>query len=148
MSDAGAASPGRPVRPAPAMDRDSRPWWDAMAAHRLLLQRCSGCHAYRWPARTMCGRCGSFVWTWGEASGRGTLVSWIVNHHRFSADIASPYTVATVRLAEQDDLLLPGGFDPSGGEPEVGLPVTVGFLDARGPDGEEFTLLQWRVATG
>ena len=145
----GGGAPGeRTLRPAPVMDRDSRPWWEALSAHRLLLQRCGGCAAWRWPARAMCGRCGSFVWTWEEASGRGTLASWIVNHHRFSTDIASPYTVVTVRLAEQDDLLLPGGFDPSGGEPQVGAAVRAWFLDARSPEGEQFTLLEWRVGTG
>ena len=28
-----------PTRPVPHPDRDSRPWWDALARHELLLQR-------------------------------------------------------------------------------------------------------------
>jgi uncharacterized OB-fold protein len=127
------------------MDRDSRPWWEALGRHELVLQRCADCSAWRWPAREMCGRCGSFSWTWQPLSGRGTLNSWIVNHHQFSADLPSPYVVATVRLDEQEDLLLLGGFDDAGGPPVIDAPVVAGFLDARSAEGEPFTLLVWRV---
>lgn len=141
-----AAAPGnRPLRPAPVMDRDSRPWWDALARHELALQRCAACRAWRWPARAMCGRCGSFDWAWEPASGRGTLASWIVNHHRFSADIESPYTVVTVRLDEQDDLLLLGAYDDVAGPPAMGAAVTVSFVDVHSAEGEPFTVLAWRV---
>ena len=40
-----------------------------------------------------------------------TIASWIVTHHAFLPGFEAPYVVLTVRLAEQDDLLLPGGYD-------------------------------------
>jgi uncharacterized protein len=147
----------RPVRPVPVMDRDSRPWWDALARHELVLARCAACRAWRWPPRDMCGRCGSFDWAWEPTSGTGTVASWIVNHHPFSADIPSPYVVVTVRLDEQDDLLLPGSLDRGGTGParsgeavddglSIGARVLARYLDCDGTDGSTFTLLSWRLA--
>jgi uncharacterized OB-fold protein len=133
-------------RPLPYPDRDSRPWWEALARHELILQRCAACGAWRWPARALCGRCGSLDWTWAPASGRGTVASWIVNHHAFSRAFPSPYVVLLVRLEEQDDLLLPGASagDPSGRDLAVGLAVIVTFEDLGLPEGQEpVTLLRW-----
>src|SRR5581483_1309903 len=101
-------------RPLPYPDRDSRPWWEALARRELILQRCGSCGAFRWPARAICNRCGSLEADWAAASGRATVASWIVNHHSFSPAFASPYVVVLARLEEQDDLLLPGGY---GGDP-------------------------------
>jgi hypothetical protein len=49
-----------------------------------------------------------------------------------------------VRLADQDDLLLPGGWDgaPDGSGLRIGLDVTAGFADAE----KDLTLLRWRPA--
>jgi uncharacterized protein len=82
-------------------------------------------------------------------SGRGTIASWIVNHHRFSAAFDSPYVVVLVRLDEQDDLVIPGGwFGPEEGSGlAVGISVMAGFLDVTTDEGNEpVTLLQWRLA--
>src|SRR5437870_106855 len=116
-------------RPLPYPDRDSRPWWEALARHELILQRCDECAAWRWPARAICGRCGSLAWRWVPASGRGVVASWIVNHHAFNSAFPSPYVVLLVRLEEQDDLLLPGAYagDPAGSDLAVGLPLVVTF---------------------
>jgi uncharacterized OB-fold protein len=133
-------------RPLPYPDRDSRPWWEGLARHELILQRCDDCAAWRWPARAICGRCGSLGWTWQPASGRGTVASWIVNHHAFSPAFPSPYVVLHVRLEEQDDLLLPGAYagDPAGRDLAVGLPVVAAFEDLGLPEGEEpLSLLRW-----
>src|SRR5690606_20702017 len=107
--------------PLPTPDRDSRPWWEALSRHELALQRCDACATWRWPARAMCGRCGSFDLTWEPTGGRGAIASWVVNHHSFSAAFASPYAVVTVRLDEQPDLLLVGSFRGEIAELAVGL---------------------------
>jgi uncharacterized OB-fold protein len=136
------------ARPAPAVDRDSRPWWEALARHELVLQRCSACRAWRWPPRAICNRCGSFDWEWEAPSGRGSVASWIVNHHRFSEAFSSPYAVVTVRLEDQADLLLPGSFT---GPPDwlcIGLEVEAAFDDAVDEDGRPFTLLTWQPEGG
>lgn len=144
-----SAPPERRSAPAPARERDSREWWDALARHELLLQCCDDCSALRWPARAICNRCGSLAWRWQRASGRGEVASWIVNRHAFGAGAASPYVVLLVRLAEQPDLLLPGGFDgPADGSGlAVGIPVVAGFEDREVPAGEPpLAVLRWRLA--
>lgn len=146
---------GTPSRPLPTPDRDSRPWWEALARHELLLQRCDACEAWRWPARAMCGRCGSFETTWAPPSRRGTIASWVVNHHAFSAAFASPYAVVTVRLDEQPDLLLVGSFTGEVADLAVGLPVEAAFDDILAPPtepgtdaAEPATLLTWQPVPG
>ncbi len=118
-------------RPLPQADRDSEPWWDALARHEFVLQRCASCRAWRWPARALCNRCHSFAWAWEPASGHGTIASWIVTHHAFLPGFAAPYAVLTVRLAEQDDLLLPGSYSGASDDPglAIGARVQVGFDD-------------------
>ena len=55
----------------PGVDRDSQAWWDALARHELVHQRCDTCGRWRWPPRAMCGECGSFEWSWQPVCGRG-----------------------------------------------------------------------------
>jgi uncharacterized OB-fold protein len=127
-------------------DRDSQPWWNALARGELLLQRCDRCAAWRWPPRAVCNRCGSFDVGWQRASGRGSVATWIVNHHAFANGAPSPYVVLMVRLDEQDDLLLPGAY--AGPVDGTGLvldaPVEVELVPATNQ--EPVTLLRWRLA--
>ena len=78
-----------------------------------------------------------------------------MNRHGFGGAFPLPSTVLLVRLAEQDDLLLPGGWSGAadGSDLAMGLPVVAGFEDVpagpepSGTDGGAVTLLTWR-ATG
>jgi uncharacterized OB-fold protein len=121
-------------------DRDSQPWWEALGRGELLLQVCGACRTFRWPPRAMCNRCGSLDWGWQAACGRGAVASWIVNRHAFLPGFDAPYVVVLVRLEEQDDLLLPGGWAGSrdGDDLRIGLPVVAGF------DQDE-ARLRWRL---
>jgi uncharacterized protein len=130
------------TRPLPHPDRDSQPWWDALARHEFVVQRCTQCRTWRWPPRAICNRCGSFASEWSAVSGRGTVAGWIVNHHAFSADAASPYAVILVRLDEQDDCKLVGSFTGAVGALRAGLPVRAVFDDVA----EGVTLLSWEPA--
>ncbi|MCU1429929.1 MAG: hypothetical protein JWL83_3929 [Actinomycetia bacterium] len=140
-------------RPLPVPDRDSLPWWKALVRHELLLQRCASCDALRWPPRELCNRCGTLDWTWIPASGRGTVASWVVNHHMFGPGFRAPYVVVAVRLDDQDDIVMPGAYWGSGDGTEdgadlaIGLPLEVDFDDIDVPSGSEpITLLRWRPA--
>lgn len=146
-----ASGPAAPARPHPTVDRDSVEWWAALGRHELVLARCERCGVWRWPPRAMCNRCGSLAWTFRAVSGRGAIASWIVNRHGFGGAFPLPSTVVLVRLAEQDDLLLPGGWAGSadGSDLVMGMPVVAGFEDVASDDaGGAFTVLRWRDARG
>lgn len=132
-------------RPLPVPDRDSAPWWEALTHHRLEVQHCQTCSHLRWPARALCSQCGGLEWNWAPVSGRGSIVSWLVNRHDFGGLYPSPSTAVLVRIEEQHDILIPGAWDgaPDGSGLAIGLPVEVRFEDLDGPDGEKVTLLRW-----
>lgn len=138
-------------RARPAVERDSAPWWEALGRHELVLPRCEACGTWRWPPRAICGRCGALDWAFAPASGRGTVASFVVNRHGFGGAFPLPSTVVLVRLAEQDDLLLPGGWSgaPDGADVTIGMPVTAGFADvAADAGGDAMTLLEWAPTDG
>jgi uncharacterized OB-fold protein len=138
------------VRPAPLADRDSEPWWQALGRHEFVIQRCDDCGRWRWPARALCNGCGSQSVSWQQASGSGSIASWIVNHHSFDPAFPSPYVVVAVRLAEQDDIVMYGSWAGAadGSDVTIGAAVRVGFDDAVTPEGEPFSLVRWAPADG
>ena len=71
-----------------------------MREHRLLIQRCAGCGALRHPPRPMCPRCQSLEWDTVEATGRGTVYSFVIPHHPPLPWFPEPYVVALVDLEE------------------------------------------------
>ena len=91
----------------------------------------------------MCNRCASFEFAWAPPSGRGTVASWIVNHHAFSAEFPSHYAVVLVRLAEQDDCKLIGSFAGTIDSLRPRLAVRAAFEDVAAG----VTLLTWEPAT-
>lgn len=80
---AGAADSGKPEvrRPRPVVNRDNAGFWEGAARHKLLIQRCTSCSALRFPWLPGCNACGSSEWNTVEASGTGTVYSYVVMHH-------------------------------------------------------------------
>ncbi|WP_367043630.1 OB-fold domain-containing protein [Streptomyces sp. Je 1-332] len=87
-------------RPRPVINRDNAGFWDGVARHRLLIQRCGGCRALRFPWLPGCNSCGSLVWDTVEASGEGTVYSYVVMHHPPFPAFDPPYAVGLIDLAE------------------------------------------------
>jgi len=108
MADVPAPAP----LPVPVPDRDSAPYWSALAEGRFLVQHCAVCRRWTWPARPICSGCHGDELVWEEPSGTGEVYSWVVTHQPYSPGLARivPYTIALVRLDEQDDILIPGRF--------------------------------------
>jgi uncharacterized OB-fold protein len=86
--------------PVPAASADTLPWWQAAAAHRLVVQRCTRCGTVRHPPRPLCPACRSFEHEWSELSGRGTVYTFTVVHQAFVPSLVDqlPYVVAAVEL--------------------------------------------------
>jgi uncharacterized protein len=84
------------------VDADSVWWWDALAAHRLVVPACSNCGRTFFPPQPTCPHCGSQEWTQRECSGRATVYSWIdihvALHPAFAHDV--PYTIVAAELDE------------------------------------------------
>ncbi|MFK8909799.1 bifunctional MaoC family dehydratase N-terminal/OB-fold nucleic acid binding domain-containing protein [Streptomyces sp. YS-3] len=108
-----ARRPPRGRRPRPVVNRDNAGFWDGVAAHKLLIQRCTGCGELRFPWLPGCNGCGAADWDTVEASGAGTVFSYVVMHHpRFpgfaepgteggdGGDGTAPYAVGLIELAE------------------------------------------------
>ncbi|MFE9626732.1 bifunctional MaoC family dehydratase N-terminal/OB-fold nucleic acid binding domain-containing protein [Streptomyces sp. NPDC006527] len=99
----------RERRPRPVVNRDNAGFWEGVREHRLLIQRCTACAALRFPWLPGCGTCGAPGWDTVEASGEGTVFSYVVVHHPpfpaftepdRAAGPAGPYGVALIELAE------------------------------------------------
>jgi uncharacterized protein len=69
-----------PLPPKPVADRDTQPFWDAVAEHRLVVQRCSGCGRWIWQPRPLCPACHSADLAWSDIGGDARVVSWTVLH--------------------------------------------------------------------
>jgi uncharacterized OB-fold protein len=113
-----------PVFPA-APDRDNAPYWAALAAGRLELQHCRDCGRWTWPARPICSGCQGENMAWEAVTGTGTVHSWIVTHQVYAPNFVDlvPYTIALVRLDEQDDILIPAPLVSGGDRVRQGLRV-------------------------
>ncbi|MFE9440671.1 bifunctional MaoC family dehydratase N-terminal/OB-fold nucleic acid binding domain-containing protein [Streptomyces sp. NPDC006602] len=90
----------KPPRPRPVVNRDNAGFWEGVRQHRLLIQRCTGCGTLRHPWLPGCNTCGCPDWDTVEASGEGTVYSYVVLHHPPFPAFTPPYAVALIELAE------------------------------------------------
>jgi uncharacterized OB-fold protein len=128
-----------PVVIPPAVDRGNAWFWDGVAREVLLLERCAGCGLLRRHGVPMCGACHSTQATTQEATGRGTIHSWIVATHPSDPE-AEPRIVVLVEL-EEGLRLVSNLVGASPSEVENDLPVELCF-ETYG----DVTLPQFRLA--
>ncbi len=126
----------------PFPDRDSAPWWAAVARHEFVQQRCESCGTWRWPPRAMCSACTSFAWSWQPAAGTGTVRAAIRTHHAFLPGFRAPYDTVFVSLDEQADIVMPGTWHAAP-RPEVGMRVQVHFDDIAVGGADPVALVGW-----
>src|SRR5487761_1988169 len=70
-------------KPLPKIDPLNQPFWDAARAGKLVVQTCRACGDAHFPPSPVCPECLSTDQAWREASGRGTLESWIEMHRAY-----------------------------------------------------------------
>jgi hypothetical protein len=128
-------------KPLPHIDTTNKPFWDGCKQGKLLLQYCRDCGDTRYPPSHICPKCLSSNQDWKEASGRGTLQSWIDMHRAywdgFKEDL--PYRVCLVVL-EEGPVLVSNLVDKTDNL-RLGQPVKVVFDKVS----EEFTLPRWTL---
>jgi uncharacterized protein len=91
--------------PAPQVNTETKPFWDATTEGRLLLARCRACSTVIWYPRAFCPVCQSFDIEWIQASGRGTIYSYTVNRRGQGDYRDLTYVLAYVELAEGPRML-------------------------------------------
>jgi uncharacterized OB-fold protein/acyl dehydratase len=118
----------RPLRPRPALTQDNAFWFEGARQHRLLIQHCKACGVLRHPPRPMCSECRSYEWDVVDASGRGTVYSFVVNHYPQVPAFDYPLAVGLIEL-EEGTRLVANVIGVAPGDIRVGMPVEVEWVD-------------------
>ena len=125
-AEAPAEEAPRPLRPRPSLTQDNQFFFEGAKEHKLLIQRCSNCGTLRHPPRPACASCRSFEWEPIEASGRGTVYSYTVNHYPQIPAFDYPLVVVLVELEEGTRLVANvRGITPD--TVAIGMPVRATF---------------------
>jgi uncharacterized OB-fold protein len=99
-------------RPVPVADELSAPFWEAAAAGRLMLARCSRCGTLSHPPGPVCPHCGSTdpAFTFVAMPGSGAIASWTVLRQAFLPGFADelPIVLVDVTVDGADDVRLIG----------------------------------------
>ena len=134
--------------PIPSPDPVSQPFWDAAQDERLALPRCDDCNRVHWYPRVICPFCHSTNIDWVDATGKGTIHTFAVQHNRGLVARGwgehVPYVSAYIDLAEGDRMLgVLSNVDPNDPDSiKIGSAVEIHFL----PGGEDgFKVPYWRV---
>ncbi len=93
------ADSARRPRPLPQPTPETQHFWDGTKAGELRLQRCTACGHVYFPPRPLCPACSSRAVEAFAASGKGTLLSYVINH-RAHPSFDGPYAIALVALDE------------------------------------------------
>jgi uncharacterized OB-fold protein len=88
------SGPDRKI-PAPPVNPETQPFWDAAAEGRLLIKTCRSCGQAHYYPRAICPFCFADTTQWLQASGRGTVYSYSVIRR-----VPVPYVIAYVTLEE------------------------------------------------
>jgi hypothetical protein len=138
----------------PAIDEESRFFWEGTLEGELRIQVCTNCGKVRHPPRPMCPSCRSTARGWKRMSDKGTIWSFVVPHPPLLkpySDVA-PYNVIVVALDEDPTIRFVGNLvtGPDGElndiDPttiRIGEPVEATFKRFTRADGSEVALPMW-----
>jgi uncharacterized OB-fold protein len=110
----------------PAVNPETKPFWDAARVGRFLVPFCAACGKAHWYPRAICPFCAGDKVEWREASGKGTIYTFSVMQR-----VKEPYAIAHVTLAEGPTMLtniVNCDFDKL----HIGQPVAVVFQETEG----------------
>ena len=131
----------------PAVDLETKPYWDATREGKLLVKECRSCgNAFFYP-RNHCPNCWSTDTAWRESSGRGTVYTFTVVYQNDLPPFRDrvPYVVAVVELEEGVRMTSNvEGISPE--DVRCGLPVVVGFREEKRSEEESVAIPVFRPA--
>jgi uncharacterized protein len=117
-------------KPVPRLTPDNRPFWHGCRHHKVMLPWCLPCNRSHWPPGPVCPYCFGDVLTWKQASGFGTISSWVIVRKAWlqAFEVDLPYNAVQVELEE--GVRLTGNLVGAPNEAlRVGLLVEVVFDD-------------------
>jgi len=131
-------------KPIPVPIPETQYFWDKVKEHELWLQRCQDCSKVFFYPRLHCPQCMSENLQWFQASGRGTLYTYMINHRPapgFEED--APYAIAVVQLQEGPRMMTNiVGIENTPENLVLDMPLEVVFDDVL----PEVTIPKWRPA--
>ena len=114
-------------RPLPRPTPETQHFWDGTRHGELRLQRCSECDHIYFPPRPFCPACSSRSVEVVKASGRGRLLSYVINYRPHPA-WQGPYAIAIVELDEGPRMMSNiVGCDQTPDALQLDMPLTVKF---------------------
>ena len=89
-------------KPLPNITPKTRPFWDALKAHRIDIQQCDACGHWIFFPRLHCPRCFSQNLSWKTVSGEGELLTYTLSRVPTLPELAdeTPQKLAVVQLDE------------------------------------------------
>ncbi|ENY80186.1 Zn-ribbon domain-containing OB-fold protein [Sphingopyxis sp. MC1] len=84
----------------PQMSPDSQPYWDGFEEGRVRLPECTACGHVHLPPGPVCPKCFGPDLRWIDASGKGTISTFVVVRRAYFPDFEPPYPVVQAQLAE------------------------------------------------
>lgn len=125
--------------------RVDAPYWAGLERGELVLQRCTGCRQWMWPAEWRCGECGSFDFEWPQVPPVGQVHSWTRTHYPFVPDFPVPFVHVLVALSHAGDRRVLGVLTGEDVGLEIGAPVQ-GYIQAASAATRDLPVLRWRLA--
>ena len=87
--------------PAPVVNVETQPFWDAARQGRFLIKRCVPCGKAHWYPRAMCPFCHSDRTVWEESPGTGVIYTYSVMWR----SPTGPYAIGYVTLDEGPSMM-------------------------------------------
>ena len=115
----------------PVVSAESRPFWDAAAQGRLIVEQCKNCNLHIFPPRGVCRRCYGREMIWVDVRPPGVLHAHTENHQPWLPDLGI-YTIGLVELPDHDRIRLVGFLHGFTRGPRIGDRVDFKFARFNG----------------
>ncbi len=116
------------MRKLPLLNAETRPFWTGGEVGELRMHHCADCARYFHPPAPVCRHCTGLNVSPTPVSGRGRVLTFTINHQRWTPELAEPFVVAIVELEEQEGLrFLSNVVNCPPEAVEIGMLVTVVF---------------------
>lgn len=118
--------------PVPEFEIDTAAFWNACKEHKLKIQRCRRCKAYRHPPSAVCHECHSFEHEYVTSRGIGEVYTFTIIHHATIPLVAGlvPYNAVLVQLLDCGGAkILSNVVDVANERIEIGMLVEVVWDD-------------------